>query len=61
VSSGASLVKSANKVEYRLRLATLTQLGAEFYFSCHAKDFKDKYSNRVRFKRASAKRATPRK
>lgn len=41
----------ANKVEYRLRLAIVTELGSQFYFACHERGFNKKYSNRVRFKR----------
>ena len=38
-------------VHYRVRVAMLTQLGAEFYFSCHDKDLPEQMSDDVRYKR----------
>ena len=49
----------AGSVEYRGRIATITELGADFYFSCHDKDFDQKYSSEVPFKRRRKKRASP--
>jgi hypothetical protein len=43
----------SGSVEYRVRLAVITELGAQFYFACHEKDFHNRISNRVRFKRLS--------
>ena len=41
----------SGKVEYRVRSAKITHLGAEFYFSCHDARFDQQMSNKVRFKR----------
>jgi len=45
-----------DNVEYRIRIATMTELGAEFYFSCHEIDFDKRSSGEVRFKRTSKKK-----
>jgi hypothetical protein len=42
---------SSGDVQYRVRSAKITQLGAEFYFSCHDARFDQSVSNKVRFKR----------
>jgi hypothetical protein len=41
----------SGSVEYRVRSVKITQLGAEFYFSCHDAHFDQKISVKVRFKR----------
>ncbi|MGB3406945.1 MAG: hypothetical protein WBA67_05570, partial [Jannaschia sp.] len=38
-------------VQYRIRMVMLTQLGAEFFFSCHAPEFSESNSADVRFER----------
>lgn len=40
-----------NDVHYRVRRATITQLGAEFYFSSHAEEIRDKMSDDFRYLR----------
>ena len=38
-------------VEYRVRLALITELGAKFYFSCHDSKLQHKWSDEAKFKR----------
>lgn len=45
---------------YRVRSATLTELGAAFYFSCHEQTYKRKISTDVRFKRKLIQKRSPR-
>jgi hypothetical protein len=46
---------SAGSVEYRVRTALITELGAQFYFACHEEGFKRRLSTKSRFKRKRSK------
>jgi hypothetical protein len=41
----------SGKMEYRLRTAVITELGAQFYFACHERYFSKRISNKVRYQR----------
>jgi hypothetical protein len=41
----------SGSVDYRVRLALITELGSQFYFACHEARFIEKFSDEVRFKR----------
>jgi hypothetical protein len=45
----------SKKIEYRIRFAILTELGSEFYFSCHDDKLANKMSDRARFTRTHKK------
>jgi hypothetical protein len=44
-------------VEYRVRSAKITELGAKFYFSCHEAAFDQLMSTKIRFRRRRQSRA----
>lgn len=46
---------SSGKVEYRVRSALITELGAQFYFSCHEAGFGKRNSTKTRYKRVRTK------
>lgn len=50
----------AGTTYYRVRSATLTELGAAFYFSCHEQTYKRRISTGVRFKRKLMRKRSPR-
>ena len=52
---------TVDSIEYRVRTALITELGAKFYFSCHEPNFHRKTSGKMRYKRVKKVKRTSRR